>query len=235
MRHYLSIMVLIMVSATVARSAELHVGAAAVVITPPVGMPMAGYYHARAADGVHDELHATALVLKSDDTQAALVSLDLIATTLPLVEAAREAVERATGIPGGHVMISATHAHTGPVIDSRGLRASLLGGGTDQVRRYVEVELPQKIAEAVKQAQSGLTAVETRVGSGHEDSIAFNRRYYMKDGTVGWNPGVLNPDIVRPVGPIDPQVAILYFETSDKRPLGCMSTIRFTWTTSADS
>jgi hypothetical protein len=34
----------------------------------------------------------------------------------------------------------------------------------------------------------------------------------MKDGTVGWNPGVLNPNIVRPAGPIDPELALVLFE-----------------------
>jgi hypothetical protein len=36
----------------------LRVGAAAEVITPPVGMPMAVYYFERAAEGVHDDLYA---------------------------------------------------------------------------------------------------------------------------------------------------------------------------------
>ena len=31
----------------------------------------------------------------------------------------------------------------------------------------------------------------------------------MKDGTVGWNPGRLNPKIDHPAGPIDPQIDIL--------------------------
>jgi hypothetical protein len=35
-----------------ARSQELRVGAAAVPITPPVGIPMAGYYSERGAKGV---------------------------------------------------------------------------------------------------------------------------------------------------------------------------------------
>jgi hypothetical protein len=46
-------------------SDELRVGAAAVVITPPAAIPMAGYYSERGAKGVHDELHAKAVVLES--------------------------------------------------------------------------------------------------------------------------------------------------------------------------
>jgi neutral ceramidase len=34
----------------------------------------------------------------------------------------------------------------------------------------------------------------------------------MRDGTVGWNPGKLNPKIVMPAGPIDPEVGVLYVE-----------------------
>jgi hypothetical protein len=41
----------------------------------------------------------------------------------------------------------------------------------------------------------------------------------MKDGTVGWNPGKLNPNIIRPAGPIDPEVGVVYFETADKKPV----------------
>ena len=38
----------------------------------------------------------------------------------------------------------------------------------------------------------------------------------MKDGTVGWNPGKLNPKILKPAGPIDPDVAVVYFEAADR-------------------
>ena len=41
----------------------------------------------------------------------------------------------------------------------------------------------------------------------------------MKDGTVGWNPGKLNPNIVRVAGPIDPEVRVLFFEGDNKKPL----------------
>ena len=40
----------------------------------------------------------------------------------------------------------------------------------------------------------------------------------MKDGTVGWNPGKLNPNILRPIGSVDPQVNVVYAETPDTRP-----------------
>src|SRR5262245_52064388 len=73
---------------------DLKAGAAAVVITPPAGTPMAGYYYERASDGVHDDLFAKALVLEQGKTKAALVSLDLISTPLGLVEEARKEIER---------------------------------------------------------------------------------------------------------------------------------------------
>ena len=37
--------------------------------------------------------------------------------------------------------------------------------------------------------------------TGREDGLAFNRRYHMADGSVGWNPGKKNPKVVRPAGP----------------------------------
>ncbi len=44
---------------------------------------------------------------------------------------------------------------------------------------------------------------------GQCEELAYNRRYFMRDGSVGWNPGKLNPNIVMPAGPIDPDVGIL--------------------------
>ena len=58
--------------------------------------------------------------------------------------------------------------------------------------RY-RAELPAKIAEAVRQAKSRFVPAKVFVARGREESIAFNRRYHMKDGTVGWNPGKRNP------------------------------------------
>lgn len=195
-----------------ARAGDLKAGAAQVDITPEVGTPMAGYYYVRPAESVHDPLHAKALVLDDGETRVALVALDLISTTFDLVHDARKEVEAATGIPGDHVMISATHAHTGPVIGTQSASGGF-GGDHELARRY-RAELPAKIAEAVKQANEKRSPARLRAAHGSESSIAFNRRFHMADGSVGWNPGKLNPAIVKPAGAIDPDVPVLYFDSA---------------------
>ncbi len=210
------------VAATLAAPAaagELTAGAAAAVITPAVGTPMAGYYHVRHADGTHDDLFAKAVVLELDGTRVALVSLDLISTNRPLVAAARRETERLTGIPAAHVMISATHAHTGPVLATNALRDAF-DAGSDLARRYSD-ELPAKIAVAVQRADTARRPVVARVGRGREDAVAFNRRYHMADGSVGWNPGIGNPKIVKPAGTIDPDVHVLAFGPPGQKPAIC--------------
>jgi hypothetical protein len=210
---------LVLLLATVpGRAGDLRAGAAAVSITPLLGTPMAGYYYARAAEGVHDDLYAKALVLEKDGAKAALVALDLISTTRSLVTEARREIERTTGLAGAQVMISATHAHTGPLLSSRGLRDDYLGGKADLVQRYT-AELPAKIARAVRLAEEALTPARLSVGHGREETLAFNRRYHLVDGTVGWNPGLLNPKILKPAGPIDPDVPVVSFTSLANKPL----------------
>jgi neutral ceramidase len=199
------------------RAGELFAGAAAVDITPPRGCPMAGYYSVRGAEGTHDPLHAKALVVEKDGVRVALVVLDLISTTRGLVEEARTLIEKATGIPGKNVMISATHSHTGPVLWGRTQRDEVLGGSSQIARAYIK-DLPAKIAESVKKAAAARKPARALFAAGQEEGLAFNRRFHMADGSVGWNPGKKNPKIVRPAGPTDPTVPVVLFETLDNVP-----------------
>ena len=184
------------------------------VITPPPGIPMAGYYSERGARGIHDDLFAKAIVIERGDTRAALVALDLIAAPRDLVEDARSEIGRICHVPGANVMISATHSHTGPVVDTK----NRFGGQSDLVKNY-RASLPARIAEAVRQAEARLAPATLSVAHGRESSIAFNRRFHMKDGSVGWNPGKGNPLILKPAGTIDPDVPVLDFETADRKPV----------------
>ena len=212
------VLILLMISALAAMGADLRAGAAAVKITPPKGAPMAGYYYNRAADGVHDDLFAKAVVLESERIRAAMVACDVESLPRDIVEKARKKIAADTGIAGAAVMISATHSHTGPVILEEGSPNKLEGEMLVIARKYAE-DLPDKIAESVKLAAAALKPVRVSAGIGREPSLAFNRRFYMKDGSVGWNPGKLNPEIVRPAGPTDPAVPTVYFEGLDGHPL----------------
>src|ERR1051325_11243557 len=198
---------------------NFRAGAAQVVITPPVGAPMAGYYHARGAEGTLDDLHAKALVIDDGSTKVALVTLDLISTTFNLTREARAQIEKATGIPGANVMISATHAHTGPELADRGARSGIATEtpiGANNTTAAYTASLPERISQSVERAVENLTNVNISAATGRCDSIAFNRRFYMKDGTVAWNPGKLNSDITMPAGATDPEVGVVLFEPPHK-------------------
>jgi hypothetical protein len=199
-------------------AAELRVGAAAVKITPVNGTPMAGYYSRRDSQGVLDDLYAKAIVLDDGKTKAAMVVCDLIGVPPAPVREARRLIEAKTGIPAERVMISATHAHTGPVVLGGSAHDAVVAGGSKLSREYAE-QLPKWIAEAVDAAHAQRTAARISYACENETEVSFIRRFWMKDGTVAWNPGKRNPNVIRPIGAIDPQVNVVYAEAADQKPL----------------
>lgn len=208
----------VLVSLTAAAEAqELRAGRAAVKITPPVGIPMAGYYNTRLAEGTHDDLWAKALVLETGHTRAALVACDLVNIPADLSAAARKQAEAATGIPAAHIILSATHSHTGPLLGGRGMQ--FVQGPARKVMESYRAALPGKIAEAIRAAQASLTAARLSSATGHEESVSFYRRFLMKDGTVRTNPGKRNPQVVQPMGQIDPEVQLVWVESADGKPM----------------
>jgi neutral ceramidase len=201
-----------------AEADDLKIGAAAVKITPPLSVPLAGQYFDRGATAVHDDLYAKALVIEKGGVKVAIVSCDLVDIGTDLVPAARRIAQKSTGIPEDHIMVSATHSHTGPVIPSPGNINSSQGAIPEILTAYIS-KLPGLIGESIKQANANLKPARIFCGKGHEETISFNRRFFMTDGTVGWNPGKLNPMIIKPAGPIDPDVSVLYAETPEGIPV----------------
>lgn len=209
------IFLLVCLISTLCFGGSIRVGVSQTVITPPLGTPMAGYYYDRGAEGVHDDLFTKALVIEKGNQKVVLISCDLIELPNYLVALTRKRIEQLAGIPGDLVMISATHAHTGPVIPDFPI---IVQTSHSLVSTYAEA-LPEKIAQNVKLAVAALRPAVLYAGLGQETTLSFNRRYLMCDGSIGWNPGKVNPDIIRPAGPIDPDVPVLYAETTEGEPL----------------
>src|SRR5260221_6938266 len=98
-------------------AAQLQAGLAEIDITPPVGFRMAGYFDERFSTPIHDPLKAKALVLRQGREQFALVFCDLVGLSLNVTTNARALAAQKTGVPVSHIMIAATHSHTGPLFD----------------------------------------------------------------------------------------------------------------------
>ena len=197
---------------------ELRVGAAAVVITPPDGTPMAGYYRKRLSEGTLDELYSKAFVFERDGVKAAVVVCDILTLPRHTIETARRLIEQQTGIRGEAVMIAATHSHTSPVVSGENTRDKLDGGDTEPALKFTD-NLPKLIAQSVAEANRKLAPARGSATIAHEDGVSFNRRFWMRDGSVSWNPPKQDKNIIRPAGPIDPEVGFLYFDTPEAKPI----------------
>jgi neutral ceramidase len=196
--------------------AELRVGRAKVVITPPAGSVMGNSYGISVVTGVTSNVHAKAVVFETAEGKAAIVACDLISLHGPIVARARALIAEKTGVPPDRVMLAATHCHASA--QTHPLLYSLAGEAAQKLSEAYVERLPGLIAESVRLAEADLQPAKLFAGAGSEDSISFNRRFLLRDGTVKTNPGG-NPDKVRPMGPIDPQVGVVYIESADRKPL----------------
>src|SRR5690606_5821101 len=83
--------------------------------------------------------------------------------------------------------------------------------------------LVNKAADAAVLAYAQRREARIGAGSGTVEGIAFQRRYWMKDGTLRTNPGIGNPDVDRPAGPTDPELTVVRIDAADGTPLGIVA------------
>lgn len=206
-------------------AAPVEVGFASVDITPAVGYRMSGYFYERFSSGVHNPLQAKAIVLEQGDVRFAWVFCDLLGVPSPITATARTEAAAATGIPRENIFVAATHSHTGPLyfgplrnyFHERAVKAE--GSDRHEATPYPP-QLAEKLVEVVKLAAENAAPAKLAAGTTQQHGLAFNRRFVMRDGTVRTNAGKLNPDIVRPAGPIDPEVGLLQFRRAGKPVAG---------------
>ncbi|MBN2131585.1 MAG: sugar phosphate isomerase/epimerase, partial [Sedimentisphaerales bacterium] len=201
-------------AAAVSPAARLEAGVAVVDITPPLRYRMSGYFHERLSTGALNRLHAKALVLRQGDVRAALVFCDIIGISPDVSARARRLAARQTGIPPENILIAATHTHTGPLyfgaLRNHFHAQAMAEEGKDACE---ETDYPSalvaNLVEVIQDAAVNARPIRLEAGAAQQQGLSFNRRFHMKDGTVRFNPGVLNPGIVRAAGPIDPEVGIV--------------------------
>ncbi|MCC7519965.1 MAG: neutral/alkaline non-lysosomal ceramidase N-terminal domain-containing protein [Verrucomicrobiae bacterium] len=196
------------------RNHGLLAGAAEVCVTPRLPVELAGYHGVRVAHKVRDDLFCRACVLRSGRTAVAWVSCDVIALPESVITAIRrEVARRLRRRPS--CMIGATHTHTAPS------PVDMLSATVN--RRFVAALVKGAAAAVVKAFEK---AVPARVGwgTGREATTVFQRRFLMHDGTIKTNPGAMNRDIVRPDGPVDPEVGLLKVQDVRGQPLAAVVT-----------
>lgn len=184
----------------------LKVGFARSNITPPLGIAITGYFKPRFAKGVLDDLEVSAMALELDETRVLLINFDHLGLEQVLSNDFRENASAQTGVPAENIILSATHTHTGPSLDRK--------SEDPLVKEYITL-VRRRIADTAVLALADLTEAKMGFGKGTAPNVAFVRRYVMKDGSVKTNPGVNNPDIVRPIGATDESVNVIRFDRVD--------------------
>ena len=178
-------------------------GTGKIDITPQNNIWMDGMLRAHPSEGIHDRLHARALVLSgSEDVRQAfaLVSVDVCILEDETCSDVQRGAEVRTGIPASQIIVAATHTHSGP---------STFGGLTPREDGYVQ-ELTGQLITLIEEAARNLRPAELAVTSGREDTISHYRRLLADDGHVVMNWEPYPPEqIVRPLGVADPEVGVV--------------------------
>lgn len=215
---------------------SFRAGAAAADITPQEWpLPLIGNFSFRPATAAHDPLHARALVLDDGETALAIVVVDSCYVPRDILDQAKERASEATGIASDYMLVSATHTHSAP---PAGPGVGLRVPGSDDLSAneaaYHE-RLVSGIAEAIATAYERRQPAEIGFASEPLPDEVFNRRWFMKEGTippdpfggttdkVKMNPPRASPDLVRPSGPTDPEVSVLAVRRVDGTPLAALA------------
>jgi hypothetical protein len=144
------------------------VGAASTLINPAPETFLGGYDKDRKCTGVHDDLHAKAVVFDDNKTPVALVILDSLGLQYDTVQEARKAASdrvKAIALPPERIVICSTHTHCSPdVIGIYGPDEATTGRNPAYLKKVVD-QIAVAVAKAVDRLQPAtLTWVKTEGG-----------------------------------------------------------------------
>jgi hypothetical protein len=204
-----------------ASAAELLVGAATVSITPAQPVTLAGQFHLRISRHVDAPCTANVLVLESRQgntslDQAILVSCDVAGIQGSVATKIRERLpDRAPGIDGSKVFLSATHTHTAPTLleDVYHIPETEIDVMTPTA--YIEFFV-DRVTDAIVEAWQGRKAGAAGWGLGHA-VVAYNRRAVYADGKAAMYGDTHQPNFRQIENGEDHGVEVLFFWNADKK------------------
>ena len=178
-------------------------GYAQEIITPPVGVGLAGYFNKRPNKGMYDDLYVKAIVIESAGKRFGFIAFDLLGYSKALVaEMGKRIVEKYGQEMLDSLIICATHTHTGPEFRN-------IPDDADERTLYAFRTAVDGGMRALDRAILNIQPGEIEIGSVFNNPYGFVRRYWMKDGTIVTNPGWRNPEIDRPESDFDRTIGIL--------------------------
>ena len=207
---------------------QFRAGVAASNITPFLGGGLVGNFGTPpAAEYVHDELYARAFAFDDGSTKLVLVVVDNIYISREVLDEAKRQVNEATGLPVDHMLMSGTHTHSS--VSAR------WDNPLQPEKEFTEYQqfVAHRISDAVRGALYNLQPAKIAWGVVDQPDHVFCRRWLMKPGTklvnpfgepdgAKMNPGN-SPNLLKPAGPVDPQIAFLALQRADGSPLGLLA------------
>ncbi|TWT50462.1 hypothetical protein Pla22_32050 [Rubripirellula amarantea] len=232
MRRSLSCLVVWLVVVGVANAmSPLKSGFAERDITPEIGMECPGGYGKAFHRVLHDPCKVRAAVFDDGEKRVAIVCVDALVIHRVLVHAARERIQTRCGIEAGAILIHATHSHSSgptgmiypgeydhasPMVQDLAYRQS----STANLDYVQHVE--NQIVDCVVDADANREECTYSIGRGHEEQVAFNRRFFMANGITQTHPRPGNPDILGVAGPTDPEVGVIGVWDREGNLEGCI-------------
>lgn len=215
-----------------AQTKVFRAGASLSNITPDLGDGIVGNFGTPPpATHIHDQLNARALVLDDGTTRLVIVVADNVGINREVFDEAKRIIHESTNLPKDHMLMSATHTHSGTSAGGQGekRRGWNVGKPLDPYQTF----LARRIADGVQVAINNLEPARIGWGVGQVPQHVFNRRWKLKPGTpnlspfgaqeeVRMNPGINNPNLLEPAGPTDPGVSFISVQSLTGRPIALL-------------
>lgn len=208
------------------RPTGFRAGAAKADITPKPGVLLDGPISKNGpVTGVWDPLHARAIMLDDGTLRLAIVVCDACMIGRDVFDAAKLMVHQESGLPANRMLMAATHTHAA-------VRAVHIGSGPLD-EEYHRI-LARRIADAVLQAEKNLAPAQIGFSSFDNSEFVRCRRFLCEPGSVDVNPfgeageriksvAGRSSAVIKPAGPVDPQVSIVSIRHADGRPLAVLA------------